>query len=66
MKFLGLDPLDVIASIIVAGIIALALAWPTQILFNYVIPSTFPGVRKLDFEEALYLNLLCGILFRKS
>lgn len=46
-------------------IVAIVLALPVMWLWNYLMPDIF-GLIKIDFWQALCLNLLCGVLFKSS
>jgi hypothetical protein len=45
-------------------LLAILMAWPTMLLWNWLMPSIF-GVIKITFWQALGINLLTGI-FRSS
>jgi len=60
MKIL-LSSLGVIALVVLLDIL---MAWPTMLLWNWLMPSIF-GVIKITFWQALGINLLTGI-FRSS
>ncbi|WP_051516752.1 hypothetical protein [Herbaspirillum sp. RV1423] len=42
---------------------AAALGWIVMSLWNWLLPSLFPGVRQIAFLQALGLFVLCRILF---
>lgn len=54
---------------VVAGIVVLVLitgvvmAWPTMLLWNWLMPDIF-GLKKIDFWQALGLLVLSGFLFK--
>ena len=57
--------------IIVAGlgalvVIAILLAWPVQLLWNYSLVGVVEGINPITFWQALGINILCGILFRNN
>lgn len=54
--------LTVIGAVVV---IAALCALPTMLLWNAIMPLIF-GLIKISFIQALWLNLLCGILFKSS
>lgn len=51
----------IIASVVVCAV----LSFPTMWLWNWLIPEIF-GLIKIDFWQALGLNLLASILFQKG
>ena len=51
--------------IIMICIIAALLAWPTMLLWNWLIPHIF-GLITIDFWEALGLLLLSGFLIKST
>lgn len=57
LKILGLIALFIL--------LALLTAWPTQLLWNWLMPVIF-GLTKITFWQALGINLLTGTLFRTS
>ena len=50
--------------ILIAGM-ALLLALPTLLLWNWLMPTIF-GLVKITFWQALGINMLTGILFKPS
>lgn len=58
----------VIALLVFAVGLSLLAAWPTLLLWNYVMPFAFPraGIAELDFWHAFALNFLCSILFKSA
>ena len=52
-----------ILSLIVLGIF---MAWPVQILWNGCLIQAVDGLNPITFWQALGINILCGILFKKS
>ena len=54
-------------SVLILAFFAVVLALPTQILWNSVMPDVTKGaVTSLSFWQALGLNFLCVILFKRS
>jgi len=49
---------------LIAGVIAL-FAWITMSLWNAAIPAVI-GWKALTMWQAVYLNMLCGFLFKSS
>ena len=47
---------------VISLFIAIALGAPVMLLWNYIMPTIF-GVIKINFWQALALNLLVSILF---
>jgi hypothetical protein len=47
-------------------VIAVLMAWPTQLLWNYCLTPAVEGLNPIGFWQALGINVLCGILFRNS
>lgn len=54
------------AAIGMVMVIAVLLAWPTQLLWNYCLTPAVEGLNLIGFWQALGINILCGILFRNS
>lgn len=54
-----------LGSIGIVIIVALILALPTMWLWNWLMPLIF-GLIKLNFWQALGINLLSGILFQRG
>jgi hypothetical protein len=54
------------AAIGVLIIMAVLLAWPTQLLWNHALIGAVDGLNPIGFWQALGINMLCGILFRNS
>ncbi len=46
-------------------IISLFIAFPTMLLWNWLMPTIF-GLTEVGFWQALGLNLLSGFLFRST
>lgn len=46
-------------------VIALIVALPVMLLWNWLMPTLF-GLMKISFGQAVGLNLLCGCLFRTN
>ena len=51
--------------IVLTIILAIITAFPTMLLWNWLMPSIF-GIAKITFWKALGLNLLTGIFFRSN
>ena len=47
-------------------VVAILMAWPTQLLWNYCLIPAVEGLNSIGFWQALGINVLCGILFRNS
>ena len=54
-----------VAAMIVLLIVAVILALPTMLLWNWLMPIIF-HLPEITFWQALGLNILAGILFRSS
>lgn len=52
-----------IKGIILIIFLTILFAFPTMLLWNYLMPSLF-GLKTITFLQALALNILSGILFR--
>jgi hypothetical protein len=52
-----------ILSLIVTGIF---MAWPVQLLWNGCLVQAVDGLNRITFWQALGINILCAILFKKS
>ena len=50
---------------ILFAVLAFVVALPTMWLWDWLMPKLF-GLREITFEQALGVNLLCGILFKSS
>jgi hypothetical protein len=46
-------------------ILAVILALPTMLLWNWLMPPIF-GIKAITFWQALGINLLCGFLFKSG
>ena len=57
--------LVVLGAIMLICIIAIVMSLPTMWLWNWLMPVIF-GLVKINFWQALGLNLLTGILFRST
>lgn len=55
----------VIVVILIVAVIALLLAFPVMLLWNWLMPVIF-GLPAISFWQALGLNLLSGFLFKSS
>ena len=47
-------------------VVAILMAWPTQLLWNYCLTPAVESLNPIGFWQALGINVLCGILFRNS
>jgi len=47
-------------------IMAILVAWPTQLIWNNVLIEVIDGLNPIGFWQALFINILCGILFKNS
>jgi len=54
--------LKVLGAILLVAIVSLIMAFPTMWLWNWLMPVIF-GLIKINFWQALGINLLAGILF---
>lgn len=58
---------SILAVLIVAAILAIIMALPTMLLWNWIVPDLTKGaVTTLTFWKALGLNFLTAILFKPS
>jgi len=57
--------LIVLGAIALVFIVALLLAFPTMWLWNWLMPLIF-GLIKINFWQALGLNIFTGILFKNT
>jgi hypothetical protein len=55
-----------LAAIGMVVVIAILLAWPTQLLWNYSLLGAVDGINPITFWQALGINFLFGILFKNS
>ena len=55
----------IFSGVVLIAVIALVMALPTMWLWNWLMPLIF-GLIKLNFWQALGVNLLTGILFKSS
>lgn len=51
-----------LAAILLLIVWSLILAWPFQLLWNWLVPSIF-GFNKITFFQAFGLKLLLGLIF---
>lgn len=56
----------VLAAFGVLVVVAILLAWPTQLLWNNALVGAADGFNPIGFWQALGINILCGILFRNT
>jgi len=54
------------AAAFVAVILAVILAWPTQLLWNGCLVPAIDGINEITLLQALGLNFLFSILFKDS
>jgi len=54
------------AAALVAVILAVILAWPTQLLWNGCLVPAIDGINEITLLQALGLNFLFSILFKDS
>ena len=54
--------LKVLGAILLVVVVSLLMAFPTMWLWNWLMPLIF-GLIKINFWQALGINLLSGILF---
>lgn len=59
------DATKIIASVLVLILIGIILAYPTMLLWNWLMPDIF-GLTEITFLQALGINLLSDILFRRT
>lgn len=57
--------LKILGAIGLIAILAIVFSFPTMWLWNWLMPTLF-GVVKINWVQALGLNVLTGILFRSS
>lgn len=55
-----------IGVLIAIVMMAIIMAWPTQLLWNYCLVPAVEGVNSIGFWQALGLNFLASILFKGS
>ena len=51
-----------LAAILLLIVWSLILAWPFQLLWNWLVPTIF-GLSKITFSQAFGLKLLLGLIF---
>ena len=54
------------AAFLVVVLLAIILAWPTQLLWNGCLVPAVDGVHKISLIQALGINILFSILFKNS
>jgi len=54
------------AAAFVAVILAIILAWPTQLLWNGCLVPAIDGINEITLLQALGINFLFSILFKDS
>jgi hypothetical protein len=54
------------AAAFVAVILAIILAWPTQLLWNGCLVPAVDGINEITLLQALGINFLFSILFKDS
>ena len=57
--------LKILGGIALIAILAIVFSFPTMWLWNWLMPTLF-GLVKINWLQALGLNVLSGILFRSS
>ena len=57
--------LEILGGIALIAILAIVFSFPTMWLWNWLMPTLF-GLVKINWLQALGLNILSGILFRNS
>jgi hypothetical protein len=57
--------LKILGGIALIAILAIVFSFPTMWLWNWLMPTLF-GLVKINWLQALGLNILSGILFRNS
>lgn len=57
--------LKILGGIALIAILAIVFSFPTMWLWNWLMPTLF-GLVKINWVQALGLNILSGILFRNS
>lgn len=57
--------LKILGGIALIAILAIVFSFPTMLLWNWLMPTLF-GLVKINWLQALGLNILSGILFRNS
>jgi hypothetical protein len=55
-----------IAALGMLALVALLLAWPTQLLWNYCLIGAVDGIHPIGFWQAMGINFLCSGLFKGS
>ena len=57
-----------LGTLIGLAIVGVMLAWPVQLLLNWLVPVLIPGAAEwyIGFWEAWGLSALCGLLFKES
>jgi hypothetical protein len=56
----------VLGVVALLAFVAIILAWPTQLLWNYCLVGAVDGVHQITFLQALGINILFSILFKDS
>jgi len=54
------------AAFLVVVLLAIILAWPTQLLWNGCLVPAVDGVHEISLIQALGINILFSILFKNS
>ncbi len=55
-----------LGGIALVALVAVLMAWPTQLLWNGCLVPAVDGTHEIGFWQALGLNLLFNILFKAS
>jgi hypothetical protein len=66
MERLGTILTTLLAAGTVLAVLAIVLAWPVQLLWNYCLVKAVDGINLITFWQALGINFLFGILFKNS
>lgn len=59
---IGLFISNLVISIFTTALVALALAWPLQLLWNWLMPQIF-SLPTITFWQALGIEAICLVLF---
>ena len=55
-----------VAVMLLVLILAVIMALPTMLLWNFCLVPAVPALAQIGFWQALGINLLCSILFKSS
>lgn len=53
-------------TILLLIVLGIFMAWPVQLLWNGCLVQAVDGLNLITFWQALGINILCDILFKKS